>query len=383
MRMLPVVVIFPLMARGATIEVTAGGSPSAPTLQMSDTSANVVAKIVSDSSAAFAFQTAASSGETPQTRMSISANGDVTIGNLTASGYIGLGTTLPAYQLHVHSGSSNDNTIFESSDTEVGVILKDLTGYAEIKSRDDFRFYVNSGSTRAMDIAQNGHVGIGTSPYISTPEAHLTINGNGPTATNNGMSSIGGKTGGLGFKWGGGTDEYLGLIALDGGTRTYNRGFAGFRGTNSAGAGLRDFVVGLPETTADQLPTEMLRLTSERKLRLFVSDSSNAPSSSNAGIEIASNIVIAHTTTAMANKIEFVNANGMVGRIYTSGSATVYATSSDYRLKENARPIADAAKRLMRLQPKTFNFISQPGTDVDGFLAHELQAEVRRRCQAR
>ena len=32
---------------------------------------------------------------------------------------------------------------------------------------------------------------------------------------------------------------------------------------------------------------------------------------------------------------QFINTNGAVGQIYTSGSSTTYATSSDYRLKEN------------------------------------------------
>lgn len=83
------VLLLPLIAHGATIEVTAGGSPSAPTLQMTDASGNVLAQVVSDSSAALAFQTAAASGETPQTRMSISAIGDVIIaGNLTASAVV-------------------------------------------------------------------------------------------------------------------------------------------------------------------------------------------------------------------------------------------------------------------------------------------------------
>ena len=68
-----------------------------------------------------------------------------------------------------------------------------------------------------------------------------------------------------------------------------------------------------------------------------------------------------------------------VGSITTSGSATAYNTSSDYRLKENVVDIADGITRVKQLQPKRFNFIADDDTTVDGFLAHEA-AEVVPEC---
>ena len=65
-----------------------------------------------------------------------------------------------------------------------------------------------------------------------------------------------------------------------------------------------------------------------------------------------------------------------VGNIRTTGSATTYSTSSDYRLKENVVPLTGAADRLNQLQVHRFNFIADPDTTVDGFLAHEAQAVV-------
>lgn len=64
------------------------------------------------------------------------------------------------------------------------------------------------------------------------------------------------------------------------------------------------------------------------------------------------------------------------GGIRVSNTATIFATSSDYRLKENVTPIADAAERVMKLKPSRFNFINSPGQTVDGFLAHEAQEVV-------
>jgi hypothetical protein len=66
-----------------------------------------------------------------------------------------------------------------------------------------------------------------------------------------------------------------------------------------------------------------------------------------------------------------------IGSITNSGgTATAYNTSSDYRLKENVNPVSDGITRLQQLKPSRFNFISDPDTVIDGFLAHEVQAVV-------
>ena len=108
-----------------------------------------------------------------------------------------------------------------------------------------------------------------------------------------------------------------------------------------------------------------------------------APSSSQAGISLGlsgpsgGSISIANTlTSTYAGAIKFINGNGQVGHIETSGSSTSYVTSSDYRLKENVVYTWDATTRLKQLKPVRFNFIADADTTVDGFLAHEAQAVV-------
>ena len=71
--------------------------------------------------------------------------------------------------------------------------------------------------------------------------------------------------------------------------------------------------------------------------------------------------------------VRFLNGNGIVGSISTNGFATVYATSSDYRLKENVTPITDALSRVNQLKPSRFNFIADADKIVDGFIAHEVE----------
>jgi hypothetical protein len=72
----------------------------------------------------------------------------------------------------------------------------------------------------------------------------------------------------------------------------------------------------------------------------------------------------------------YYNNTTAVGSISVTSSATAYNTSSDYRLKENLVPITDAVDRVNALQPRRFNFISDPDTTVDGFVAHEVSSIV-------
>jgi len=73
-----------------------------------------------------------------------------------------------------------------------------------------------------------------------------------------------------------------------------------------------------------------------------------------------------------------LNASGTgVGNILANASSTTYATSSDYRLKENVDYTWDATTRLKQLKPARFNFIiDDTNTLVDGFLAHEVSGIV-------
>ena len=80
--------------------------------------------------------------------------------------------------------------------------------------------------------------------------------------------------------------------------------------------------------------------------------------------------------TATRVHYEFYNNNGSVGKISTNGTATTFATSSDYRLKENNVSITNGIERVKLLKPYRFNFIADADKIVDGFYAHETQAVV-------
>ena len=68
-------------------------------------------------------------------------------------------------------------------------------------------------------------------------------------------------------------------------------------------------------------------------------------------------------------------ASAPVGSISISSSSTSYNTSSDYRLKQDVQPVANASDRLMQLNPVNFAWKAD-GSRVDGFIAHEAQEVV-------
>jgi hypothetical protein len=81
-------------------------------------------------------------------------------------------------------------------------------------------------------------------------------------------------------------------------------------------------------------------------------------------------------SSGAATHIQFFTGGNLRGYISYNGSAVVYSTSSDYRLKENVEPMSGSIDRLMQLKPSRFNFIENPTMDMDGFIAHEVSEIV-------
>ena len=71
----------------------------------------------------------------------------------------------------------------------------------------------------------------------------------------------------------------------------------------------------------------------------------------------------------------FQNNGSTIGSITGNGTSTTYATSSDYRLKENIQPMQNALATVAQLNPVTYTWKAD-GSDGQGFIAHELQAVV-------
>ncbi|WP_135469846.1 tail fiber domain-containing protein [Crenalkalicoccus roseus] len=95
------------------------------------------------------------------------------------------------------------------------------------------------------------------------------------------------------------------------------------------------------------------------------------------------------TTDASGNVIVGIGTSGIIAGLTldSSGNLTIagptaikpgggtWAAPSDARLKENIRPLTDAAARVMALRPRVFDMRDGSAQDVRGFIAQEI-AEV-------
>jgi hypothetical protein len=131
---------------------------------------------------------------------------------------------------------------------------------------------------------------------------------------------------------------------------------------------------------------EAMRIDSNGVVNIGTSGSTLAPSTTSYGITLYPNnysvMSAAGNEPLTLNRgndgfIMSIRRGGTgVGSIQVTTSSTSFNTSSDYRLKENVVPLIGAVDRLNQLQVHRFNFIVDPDTTVDGFIAHEVQAVV-------
>jgi len=64
------------------------------------------------------------------------------------------------------------------------------------------------------------------------------------------------------------------------------------------------------------------------------------------------------------------------GSISILGAVTTYGSVSDYRLKENIGKINNPLKSIAKLKPCKYNFKEFPASEIEGFIAHEVQEIV-------
>jgi len=271
---------------------------------------------------------------------------------IDSSGNVGIGTTAFAYAasgrgLLELNGSSTAFVALKVGNTAYGYFASSssVTELAAVGASQPFIFTTNN--SERMRIDSSGNVGIGT----SSPLARLQVNVTGTTDV---VANFFGQNG----------NNYIAVYDGSGTNATFG----------SLGGGNAYMFAGASKYAAFYAGgSERMRIDSSGNL--LVGTTSN-PSSTKVFIDGSSivGLSLSRSTTDPAGQVVFRNPNGAVGEIYTTGSSTVYATSSDYRLKENIAPMTGALAKVAALKPCTYTW-KVDGSDGQGFIAHEL-AEV-------
>jgi len=260
---------------------------------------------------------------------------------INTSGNFGIGTTSPTSPLHVGTATSGNQKIQQWGEPgfvdNYGLILRgsSLDGI--------FKFYgLNNGTETSSPILSmnrsNGNVGIGTStPNTYSNYTNLQVNG-----TSAGMVQVSGSSSTLASFYAG---SGIGQIGT-----TSNHPFMFF--TNDV---------------------ERARITSGGVLCVGTTSGFDSGKICSDGGTDYTPFAAKVGTTANAGQMYFRNPNGIVGSITSSGSATSFNTSSDYRLKQD---IKDYNGLSLVSAIKTYDYEwKSDNTRAYGVLAHEL-AEV-------
>jgi hypothetical protein len=246
--------------------------------------------------------------------------------------------------------------LFTGASSNVGT----LAGALDISTGDASALTFGTNSAERMRIDSSGNVGIGVTPQTWTVYKPLSIAGVGQNVAASGGAGELQLTANCYYNggWKYATTQKTGRFAV-------GEGYNDFKWFQAASG------------TADTAVSFTQAMTLDTSGNLLVGTTA-AVSSTRSGTQVVPsggiNISCGAVTT-LSYLMAFINGNGTVGNINVNGSATAYATSSDYRLKNTIAPMTGALAKVALLKPVTYKWNSD-GSSGEGFIAHELQAIV-------
>ena len=333
----------------------------------------------------------------------VDVTGTATMDGLTVDGtgsVVGLqilddtASTVEATWTHV--GATGTSTINVGRNSTWGgelILQTDAKNRANFASNGDISFYEDTGTTAKMvwsaaseQLDIDGNLIVNAT--ATTGDVHITTgndtNGDGESGvgfwnqtystTSVGMYPI---RGGAGSFFGNGLKSHPTISGSLEATYPFYTGIVFENNTVSSSKRNMKFLIASETVTVGNevaSPTEAMRIDSSGNIMAGVTSALGAGDTGlyyNGSLGVIS---LGRTGTGTATKLSFFNDNGSVGSISTVGTSTAYNTSSDYRLKEDWQPVANAITDVKALKPCNFAWKAD-GTRVNGFLAHEL-AEV-------
>jgi hypothetical protein len=257
---------------------------------------------------------------------------------LTSTG-LGIGTSSPSQKLHIAGNTFRHNDATGSYGYTISAATNTTT-LATLFGGSSFAIQTGASGTNQFLLDASGNLGIGTSSPVDKLEVYSTITARAASGTS--------------------------ALRLRNTTSDYQ--WQTVAGTNAIN--LYDNAVGSSRLTVDSSGNLLVGQTSTTNSAKFAYTFNGSSASG-----ISSNDSAGASGSAHAR---FLSNGTIVGTISTTSTATTYATSSDYRLKDSIAPMTGALAKVAALKPVTYKWKAD-GSDGEGFIAHEL-AEVVPQC---
>lgn len=295
---------------------------------------------------------------------SVTAGGYLANGSTTITSPIDTGSTKAYFDASSINGAAltlrSDSVgrtirlISDGSGTTTAAIDCNTTGLG-IGTNTNHPILFTPNATERMRITSGGDIGIGTTTinYASTNRRVMEINGTSEVMIN--------------LKTGDANKAYI-----------YHNGTNLYTENSRSGGDWYLAQVGAGSMIFNTNGTERMRITSggallvngttqgDGALQVFFNDAGSTP------LNYGARIVAGRTNSSVS--IAFSNPNGIVGSIQTSGSATSYNTSSDYRLKQDLKDFK-GLDLVSKIKTYDYEWKSDKSRSY-GVIAHELQSVI-------
>jgi len=339
---------------------------------------------------------------------------------LTSTG-LGIGTSSPSQKLHVYAASGSIRSLTETGNTSSAAFtaknsgesvdygVDSTGGFIQVVGAKPLLFYTNATERMRLDATgilslQNDQLiynGKGLAFYNSTNANYYSLyNSSGTLTFSNGTGRMYlDASGNLGIGTtspstqlhvnsaadttvtidSGGT-AYASVVSfvadserakIIGGYQSGGGGYLAFNTDSTGGSDVEraridssgNFLVG---TTSTFSPSSKFAsvATGTQSAGAFVTDSAGWQSV----------VCWNKATSGTIYLIEFGTGTSYAARgsITYNGTSVAYNTTSDYRLKENVKPMRGALAKVAALKPVTYTWKAD-GSEGEGFIAHELQ----------
>jgi len=281
---------------------------------------------------------------------------------------VGIGTTSPSGKFHVSGGRS----YFTANSEQFDIALKYNIGTSGVwlgsPGTDSFAV-ATEGGTERMRIDSSGNVGIGSSTITSADGAAGRI------------FKVSGSTNTVWVGETTGNGGYNGFIFEARNSNRSNPRFAQVQMqtvSTATDGGLIIFSTSATGSGTDI--SERMRVNQNGSVYVGNQNYGISPSNANYGFGIEANggnPFINHcatTGTGLTTYYAFINGNGAVGTIKTTGSSTQFNTSSDVRLKKNIVDAPSAIASIQQIGIKSFDWKADDLHQEYGVIAQELDA---------